>query len=81
MVNNDSGDGMVTKFANGINMVLERDMDKKIWHGSCGVRYEGTKGWVATARRLCRTGDVSIRPGCGTSRSWSATTWPARNGR
>jgi GFO/IDH/MocA oxidoreductase family protein len=48
-VNNDSGDGMVTKFANGINMVLERDMDHKIWHGSCGVRYEGTKGWVATA--------------------------------
>jgi GFO/IDH/MocA oxidoreductase family protein len=48
-VNNDSGDRMVTKFANGINMVLERDMDKKIWHGSCGARYEGTKGWVATA--------------------------------
>lgn len=48
-VNNDSGDGMVTTFANGIKMVLERDMDKKIWHGSCGVRYEGTKGWVATA--------------------------------
>jgi len=48
-VNNDSGDGMVTKFANGIKMVLERDMDHKIWRGSCGVRYEGTKGWVATA--------------------------------
>ena len=48
-VNNDSGDGMVTKFANGIKMVLERDMDHKIWRGSCGVRYEGPKGWVATA--------------------------------
>jgi len=48
-VANDSGDGMVTKFANGIKMVLERDMDHKIWRGSCGVRYEGTKGWVATA--------------------------------
>lgn len=48
-VNNDSGDGMVTRFANGIKMVLERDMDHKIWRGSCGVRYEGPKGWVATA--------------------------------
>ena len=48
-VNNDSGDGMVTTFANGVKMVLERDMDAKIWHGSCGVRYEGTEGWVAIA--------------------------------
>ena len=48
-VNNESGDGMVTKFANGIKMILERDMDKKYWQGSCGVRYEGTRGWVAAA--------------------------------
>jgi hypothetical protein len=48
-VNNESGDGMVTTFANGIKMVLERDMDKKYWRGSCGVRYEGTEGWVAAA--------------------------------
>jgi predicted dehydrogenase len=48
-VNNDSGDGMVATFANGIKMVLERDMSSKIWHGSCGVRYEGTEGWVAIA--------------------------------
>jgi len=48
-VANDSGDGMVTRFANGIKMVLERDMEGKIWHGSCGVRYEGTEGWVSTA--------------------------------
>lgn len=48
-VNNDSGDGMVTQFANGREMILERDMKKKIWHGSCGVRYEGSEGWVATA--------------------------------
>jgi hypothetical protein len=48
-VANDSGDGMVTRFANGVKLVLERDMDKKIWHGSCGVRYEGTEGWVAIA--------------------------------
>jgi predicted dehydrogenase len=48
-VKNDSGDGMVTKFANGREMVLERDMQKKLWHGSCGVRYEGSEGWVASA--------------------------------
>jgi hypothetical protein len=48
-VPNESGDGMVVKFANGINMVLERDMNKKIWRGSCGVRYEGPEGWVAAA--------------------------------
>jgi len=48
-VKNDSGDGMVTRFANGVKMVFERDMDHKIWRGSCGVRYEGTEGWVAVA--------------------------------
>jgi len=48
-VKNESGDGMVTKFANGIKMILERDMDNKYWRGSCGVRYEGTEGWVAAA--------------------------------
>jgi len=46
---NESGDGMVTRFANGIKMILERDLDKKIWRGTCGVRYEGTEGWVAAA--------------------------------
>ena len=44
-VKNATGDGMVTKFANGIKMVLELNG----WHGSCGVRYEGTEGWVTIA--------------------------------
>jgi len=48
-VANESGDGMVTRFANGINMILERDKEEKIWRGSCGIRYEGTDGWVAVA--------------------------------
>ncbi len=48
-VPNKTGDGMVTKFSNGIKMVLELDREKKYWHGSCGVRYEGTEGWVAIA--------------------------------
>ena len=48
-VKNKTGDGMVTRFANGIKMILERDLDNKYWRGSCGVRYEGTEGWVAAA--------------------------------
>ena len=48
-VPNKTGDGMVTKFSNGIKMVLELDREKKYWRGSCGVRYEGTEGWVAIA--------------------------------
>jgi predicted dehydrogenase len=48
-VKNESGDGMVTRFSNGIRMILERDTARNIWHGSCGVRYEGTEGWVAVA--------------------------------
>lgn len=46
-VNNPTGDGMVAQFDNGIKMVLSRG--DKYWHGSCGVRYEGTEGWVAIA--------------------------------
>jgi len=44
-VNNKFGDGMVTRFPNGIKMILQKDG----WRGSCGVRYEGTEGWVAVA--------------------------------
>jgi hypothetical protein len=44
-VNNPTGDGMVVRYANGVNMVLQRDG----WHGSCGVRYEGSEGWVSIA--------------------------------
>ena len=45
-VNNPTGDGMETRFPNGIKMVLHRE---GWWHGSCGVRYEGTEGWVSIA--------------------------------
>lgn len=48
-VPNDSGDGMNVKYANGITMVLERDREKKIWHGSCGMKFEGSEGWAAAA--------------------------------
>lgn len=46
-VRNDSGDGMVTHFANGVRMVLSRGT--KHWHGSCGERFDGSEGWVAAA--------------------------------
>lgn len=46
-VDNPTGDGMVTRFANGIKMTLHRG--NEYWRGSCGVRYEGTEGWVAVA--------------------------------
>jgi hypothetical protein len=51
-VNNPTGDGMVVRFANGIQMVLSRG--DQWWHGSCGVRYEGTEGWVAIADGYAR---------------------------
>ena len=53
-VNNDSSDGMVARFASGVEMVLQRGG----WHGSCGVRYEGSEGWVACADGYSRP-DVS----------------------
>jgi len=44
-VNNETSDGMVMRFANGVEMVSQRTG----WHGSCGVRFEGSEGWVACA--------------------------------
>ena len=46
-VNNNSGDGMVTKFANGVRLILSRG--DKYWHGSCGMRFDGPDGWVSAA--------------------------------
>ena len=40
-----TGAGMTAHFANGVNLVARCDG----WRGSCGVRYEGSAGWVATA--------------------------------
>jgi len=42
---NRSGAGMVTRFANGVKMVLEFGG----WRGACGVRYEGSEGWASVA--------------------------------
>ncbi len=36
---------MNARFANGVKLVAQLEG----WRGSCGVRYEGSEGWVATA--------------------------------
>ncbi len=46
-VNNPTGDGMVTRFASGVKMILSRG--DKYWHGSCGMRFDGPEGWVSAA--------------------------------
>jgi len=46
-VNNPTGDGMVTTFADGAKMILSRG--DKYWHGSCGMRFDGPEGWVTAA--------------------------------
>lgn len=46
-VDNPTGDGMITTFADGTKMVLSRG--NKYWHGSCGERFDGPGGWVAAA--------------------------------
>ncbi len=39
------GDGLITTFPNGIKCIFAL----KGWRGSCGVKYEGTEGWVSCA--------------------------------
>lgn len=46
-VNNDSGDGMVCTFDDGVKLILSRG--NKYWHGACGERFDGTEGWCAAA--------------------------------
>ena len=57
-VKNATGDGMVTKFGNGVQMVLSRG--DQYWHGSCGMRFEGTEGWVACGGQLQEAGSVVV---------------------
>jgi hypothetical protein len=51
-VANDSGDGMVTHFANGTKLILSRG--NTYWRGSCGERFDGTEGWAAAADGYAR---------------------------
>jgi len=43
--NNDNAEGFIAHYANGVKLVLACGG----WRGSCGVRYEGSEGWVSVA--------------------------------
>ncbi len=51
---NRSGDGMIARFANGVELKLSFEG----WRGSCGVRFEGSEGWASVADGYSRP-DVS----------------------
>lgn len=61
---NPTADGMVARFADGTKLVLSacnwRDPVQAAtgWRGSCGIRYEGSEGWVSVADNY-RKPDVS----------------------
>jgi len=42
---NRSGDGLVARFANGVELVMQFQG----WRGSCGVKFEGSEGWASVA--------------------------------
>ena len=57
-VDNPTGEGMTMRFASGVELVLQRDG----WGlGHCGVRIEGTEGWVSAADQVPRP--VASAPG------------------
>ncbi len=78
-VNNPTGDGMVTHFANGAKMILSRG--DKYWHGSCGVRFDGPEGWVSVADGYSRAGSLESPPRWPTSARSSTTTSRAPSAR
>jgi predicted dehydrogenase len=41
--NNDTGEGMVCQYANGVKLVLKSG---KVFPGTCGIRIEGSEGWA-----------------------------------
>ena len=50
MKGNPTANGMTMRFANGVQMTQQQGG----WHGSCGVRYVGSEGWVACADGYAR---------------------------
>lgn len=51
---NNTAEGFEATYANGVKLVLAASG----WRGTCGVRYEGTEGWVSVADAYSRP-DVS----------------------
>jgi len=56
-----SGDKLVATYPNGIKVVLNAEGwpkpndPKAMWRGSCGVRFEGTEGWIFVTRGSAAT--------------------------
>jgi hypothetical protein len=75
-VDNPYGEGMVTRFANGTEMILHRE---GWWKGSCGMRFEGPEGWVAVADGYSKP-EVS-RPGLMTDFQKVVRDYMTRTGR
>jgi hypothetical protein len=48
---NESSEGFAARYANGVKLVLAVGNfgSLGVWRGSCGVRYEGSEGWVSIA--------------------------------
>jgi hypothetical protein len=60
---NEDANGLVCRFAGGERLILDaqgwpKPGEAGRWRGSCGVRYEGSEGWVAVADGYARP-DVS----------------------
>ncbi|MBI5691282.1 MAG: Gfo/Idh/MocA family oxidoreductase [Verrucomicrobia bacterium] len=56
---NDDAHGLICRFADGTRLRLDaqgwpKPGDGGLWRGSCGVRYEGTEGWVSIADGYAR---------------------------
>lgn len=51
---NETAEDFEVRYANGVKLILSA----KGWRGTCGVRYEGTEGWVSIADAYARP-DVS----------------------
>lgn len=43
--NNETAEGFVAHYANGVKIILNAGG----WRGTCGVKYEGSEGWVSVA--------------------------------
>jgi hypothetical protein len=52
---NTTAEGFTARYADGVKLILNING----WRGSCGVRYEGTEGWVSMADGSARAPSVN----------------------
>jgi len=46
-VDNQTGDGLVARFSNGVKLILS--LNQECWGGVSGQRFDGTEGWIANS--------------------------------